>query len=78
MLTVAVVLDVVLFKAMKLGTLPVPLAASPMLVLLFVQLKVAPEGKLLSTCAAIISFAHAVMFTTGLTVGKGFTVTVIV
>lgn len=41
------ILDVPVLVAVKEGTLPVPLAASPIAVLLFVHAKVAPEGVLL-------------------------------
>ena len=63
---------------MKLGILPVPEAAKPIVVLLFVQLYVTvpPVVGETNTTAAVDALAHTVWLDTGLTTGVGLTVIV--
>lgn len=67
-----------LFKPIKLAILPVPDAARPMLVLLFVQLYTAvpPIVGVLKITSAVLVLAHTVWLGTGFTTGDGFTVMV--
>ena len=67
-----------LFKPVKLGILPVPDAARPMEVLLFVQLYTAvpPIVGVLKVTGAVGVFTHTVWLATGFTTGGGFTVMV--
>ena len=71
---VAVTGDVVALVAVKAAILPVPLAAKPMLVVLFVQLKVAPAVPLKLT-AVVPALAHTVWSVGSVTVGSDVTVT---
>ena len=76
---VAVIADVVPLVALKPGTFPVPLALSPMLVLLLVQVKVAPAGTLVKLVPATAVPGHTVLFAgtvAGFTIGLGLTVMV--
>jgi hypothetical protein len=56
--------------------LPVPEAAKPVLILLFVQLKVAPKGVLVNAIAATLPPEQTAWFAGKVTVGVGFTVIV--
>ena len=71
---------VVALVAVKAGILPVPLAASPMAVLLLVQVKltdpVGPVVGLVKLTGAVSEPLHTVWFVTGLTIGVGLTVIV--
>jgi len=63
--------------AVKPGTLPVPLAAKPIAVLLFVHVKVVPAaGLAIKAEAGTDTPAHTVISAGFVTVGTGFTVTV--
>ena len=62
--------------ATKEGTFPVPLAASPIPVLLLVQLKVEPAGVLVKVDAAIVEPAQTVTLAGTVAVGLGLTVIV--
>ena len=75
---VAVTGAVVAFVPTKLAMLPVPLAARPMLVVLFVQLytMVPPVVGLLKFTAVVLAPLHTTWFVTGVTVAVGFTVIV--
>jgi hypothetical protein len=66
--------------AIKAAILPVPLAARPMLVVLFVQLytMVPPVVGLVKFTGAVKSPLQTIWFGTGLTIGSGFTSTVAV
>ena len=63
-------------RAVKLGMLPVPLAARPILVLLFVQLKVVPATAPVKFTEAVGAPLHTAWLATAVTVGIGFTVIV--
>lgn len=63
----------VILVAVKLPILPVPLAASPMLVVLLVQLKTVPLTGPLKVIAAVADPLHNTWLATGFTVGVGFT-----
>ena len=65
---------VVLLIAVKLAILPVPLAANPMLGVLFVHVNTVPGTEPLKLIAAVGVPLHTVWFATGFTVGVGFTV----
>ena len=70
-----------LFIALKLAILPVPLAARPMLVVLFVQLYTVPGGLVtapVNTTAVVGAPLHTTWLATAFTVGIGLTVTVAV
>ncbi len=74
-LIVAIVGEVEMFVAVKLGTLPVPLAPNPIAVLELLQLNMAldvPENKE----AATLPVLQTAMLVIGLTVGEGLTVIV--
>ena len=58
------------------GTLPLPLAARPMPVLLLVQVKAAPVGVLLKLVATTNTPGHKVALSGTVTVGVGLTVIV--
>ena len=73
---VAVTGALVALVPVKLPMLPVPLAARPMVVLLFVQLNTVPGTGPLNATAAVGEPLHTVWLATALTVGTGFTVTV--
>jgi hypothetical protein len=60
--------------AVKLGILPVPLAARPIAVLEFVHEYVVPTGAPENVTACVAEPAHTVWFATPLTNGVGFTV----
>jgi hypothetical protein len=69
---------VVLFVAVNAGVLVLPLAARPMAVLEFVQVKVAPAGLLTKVLAGTASPAQNVRFGSATTVGAGLIVIVYV
>ena len=71
---VAVTGAVVAFVAVKLAILPVPLAASPMPGVLFVQLYVVPATDPLNVTAVVALLLHTVWLATAFTDGVGFTV----
>ena len=73
---VAVTGLLVLLVAVKAAILPVPDAASPMLVLLFVQLNVVPATAPVKFTAVVVAPLHNVWLATAFTVGVGFTVIV--
>jgi hypothetical protein len=73
---VAVCGDIPLFTAMKLGILPGPVAARPILVLLFVQLNIVPATVPVKFTAAVAAPLHSVWLATAATVAFGFTVIV--
>lgn len=73
---VAVTGAAVLLIAVKLAILPEPLAASPMDVLLFVQLYTVPATFPVKITAAVGCPLHSVWFACALTVGTGLTVIV--
>jgi hypothetical protein len=70
---VAVTGTVVKLVAVKDGILPVPLAASPMDVVLFVQLYVYPGTELLKFTAAVLLPEQTVWLTTAFTSGVAYT-----
>lgn len=76
---VTVMVDVtgnaVVFSAVKLAILPLPLAAKPISVLLDVQLKVVPEAALVKLVILTVSPAHTTISETWFVVAAGFTVT---
>ena len=73
---VAVTGALVVFVAVKAAILPVPDAARPMLVLLFVQLNVVPPTAPVKLIAVVVAPLHSVWLATAFTVGVGFTVIV--
>ena len=75
---VAVTGALVAFVAVKLAILPVPLAANPMLVVLFVQLYtiVPPVVGLLKVTAVVDAPLHTTWLATAVTVAVGLTVMV--
>jgi hypothetical protein len=73
---VAVTGDVVLLVAVKDAISPVPLAARPIDVVLFVQLKVVLLNEPLKATAVVAAPLHSVWLETVFTVGVGFTVMV--
>jgi len=73
---VAVIAVAVAFTVVNAGIVPVPLAPSPIAVLLFVQLYVAPATLPLSVTAASVVPAHTDWLPTAFTSGVGFTVIV--
>ena len=73
---VAVTAVGVVLIAIKLGMLPVPLAAKPILGVLLVQLKVVPATVLVKFIAAVDDPVHSVWFGTIPTVAVGLTVMV--
>ena len=73
---VAVMGSVVLLAEEKLGTFPVPLAGSPIVVLELVHEKVAPVGMLLKLAEDIVAPAQLVIFAGASIRGKGSTVMV--
>ena len=62
--------------AVKAGTLPVPLAAKPIAVLLLVQLKVVPATAPVNVVAVVLAPLHTTWLAGWFTVGVGFTVIV--
>jgi hypothetical protein len=78
MVIVAVTGTEVAFVAVKAGISPDPLAARPMVVLLFVQVKVVPGTDPVTGVMAALPLLQYVWFETGFTVGSGFIVTVVV
>jgi hypothetical protein len=66
----------VLFTALKTGMAPVPLAPSPMVELLLVQLNVDPPSEDEKFTAEVDTPAQTEILPTELTEGTGFTVTV--
>ena len=71
----AVIGALVVFVAVKLGILPVPLAANPMEGLLFCHAKVVPATGLSNAIAgAVFEFAYVRFDNTLLVCGVGFTV----
>lgn len=78
---VAVTGEVPVLMAVKLAILPVPLAARPMEVVLFVQLYTVPGGLVtapVKVTAVVGAPLHTTWFATALTVGIGLTTTVAV
>lgn len=73
---VEVIVAVVVLVAVNAGTSPVPLAASPIAVLLFVQVYAAPAGLLVKLVPLTASLWHTEMFAGTVTVGVGLTVMV--
>ena len=73
---VAVTGELVVFVAVKAAILPVPLAARPIDVLLFVQLNVVPATAPVKVIAVVVAPLHNVWLATAFTVGVGFTVMV--
>lgn len=73
MVIVAVIGAEVALVAVKLGILPVPLAAKPMAVFEFVHETVPPVGVVASGILATVVEAHAVTFAGGVIVGGAFT-----
>jgi hypothetical protein len=73
---VAVCTTAVALVAVKLAILPVPAAARPMLVLLFVQLYTVPGTLPVKFTAAVALPLHNTCGNTAFTVGTGFTVMV--
>jgi hypothetical protein len=73
---VAVMGAVVVLVAVKLGRLPVPLAANPIAGSEFVQKKLPPVGVLTKIGGFTTTLLHTVMFVGTVTVGVGFTVMV--
>lgn len=68
--------NVVAFVATKLGILPVPDAASPIAVLLFVHAYVVPATPPVKLTAAVLAPVHTVWFAGTSTVAVGLTVIV--
>jgi hypothetical protein len=66
----------VLLLAVNAGGLPEPVAASPIAVLEFVHVKVAPAGVLVNVPAGTAAPLQTVKLAGTLAVGKGLTVTV--
>jgi hypothetical protein len=64
------------FVAINEAIFPDPLAAIPIDVLEFVQVKVPPAGVLIKFVAAIVPLLQRAMFNGTVTVGVGFTVIV--
>jgi hypothetical protein len=77
MVMVEVIGDAVALVAVKAGNPPVPLPPSPIAVLELVQLNVAPAGVLAKVLAATAVPAHTAIFVSAVTVGTGFTVSVV-
>jgi len=77
-LIIAIISDVPVFAAVNDGILPVPLDASPILLLVFVQENVPPDGVLVKLVAATVPVLQTEIFDGTETVGVGFTVTVYV
>ncbi len=73
---VAIMAEVVLFVAVKAGTLPLPLAAIPIFISEFVQVNVVPGRLLLKAEAGTFPPAHTVKLAGTVASGRGFTVTV--
>jgi hypothetical protein len=67
---------VIVLVAVNAGMLPDPLAASPMAVLLFVQVNVVPLTGPDKEVAGTLAVLQYVWFATAVTVGVGFTVIV--
>ena len=64
------------FVAMKAAMFPVPEAANPIVVLLFVQVNVPPAGVLAKLVTGTVTPLQTVMFDGTVTVGVGLTVMV--
>ena len=75
-LIIAIISDVPVFAAVNDGVLPVPLEASPILVLVFVQENVPPDGVLVKLVAATVALLQTEIFDGTVTVGVGLTVIV--
>jgi hypothetical protein len=73
---VAVTGALVALVAVKLAILPVPAAARPIVVLLFVQLNTVPATAPVKFTAAVAAPLHITCGITAFTVGTGFTVMV--
>ena len=73
---VAVMGAVLVLVAVKLGMLPVSLAANPIVGLVFVQEKLPPVGVLTKIGGFTTTLLHTVMFAGTVTKGVGFTVMV--
>ena len=74
----AVIGEVVVLVAVKLEILPIPFAAIPIAVFVFIQLKVAPGVELVKLAAGTVPPLHTTIFAGTVTVGVGLTVTVTV
>ena len=76
---VAVTGALVTFVAMKIGMSPLPAGARPIVVLLFVQLKIVPNTGPVKCTRLVALLLHKTWFGgTGVTIGVGFTNTVAV
>jgi hypothetical protein len=73
---VAVTGTLLVFTAVKLGMLPVPDAASPMLGVLFVQLKLVPATGLVKLTAVVAAPLHNTWLVGVFTLGVGLMVSV--
>lgn len=73
---VAIIGAVVVLVAVKLGRLPVSLAANPIVGSVFVHEKLPPIGVLTKIGGLTTTLLHTVMFAGNVTVGVGFTVIV--
>jgi hypothetical protein len=74
---VLVIGAVVVFVAVKIGKLVMPLAANPIAALEFVHVKVAPSGVLAKVFAAILAPAQTAILDSAVTTGTGLTVTIV-
>ena len=72
----AVIGAAVVLIAVNEGTLPAPLAGSPMAVLELVHSKVAPAGMLLKLVEGMVAPAQLEIFAGAIRTGKGLTVMV--
>ena len=68
--------DAVVLLAVKLCTLPLPLAASPIAVLELVQVYNAPDGVLLKLEGGMVAPEHTLKLAGTFTTGNGLTVMV--
>lgn len=73
---VAVILDVLVFVAVKVGIFPVPIAAKPTAVLEFDHVNVPPAGKLIKLDAGTVPLLQTTMLAGTVTNGVGLTVIV--
>lgn len=75
---VAVIGEVPVFSAVKLGMLPLPLAANPIAVLLFVHVKLVPATELLKAIPPVCTPAQNDCAEGAITSGAALTVIVLV
>ena len=75
---VLVIGAVVVFVAVKIGKLVVPLEANPIAALELVHVNVAPSGVLANVLAAMMAPAQTAMLGSAVITGTGFTVTIVV